>query len=176
MKHVRGEAKYILMSCPQQLCAGCVYVFLRRSPDTLRTVALLRAFISQPRNTRTLKYSQGCPKQMLRVAGAVFILYVLLTLNQRCPQRNFLRACSTPDCLKKTWQQELENSCFSAQLVGISDYPKLGSPRGSARPRPGSQGVSLPFSTSSPSPSSVCLCLSGSLAGKAAESRASSPI
>lgn len=76
-----GRSQIHWMVCPQQLYDGCIYVFLHSSLDTLHTaLAPWKALNSQLRNTLTLKFSQGCPKQMLRVAAAVFIFSVLVTL------------------------------------------------------------------------------------------------
>lgn len=66
-----------------------VYAALNSSPDTSNAaLAPWKAVNSQLKKIHTLKYSQGCPKQMLWVAAAVFIFSVR--------KANFL--LSTPDC------------------------------------------------------------------------------
>lgn len=158
-KSFRGEAKYILIFRPPALLDVCLSS-CRARPTVCAQPSHSRLTHDQKHTedlTHTLK--PGMPKQ--RCTG----VNLPVCLDFECPQCSFLRARCAPDCLKKTWRQELENSCFSAQVVGISDHPKQDSPRGSGRPEPHSHSVSLPLAVSSPCPTPVYLCLFGSLAG-----------
>lgn len=96
------EAKCMVMLCPQQLYAGCVYIFSRSSPDTLRAaLALRKALNSQPRTHTYLEVQPEVPKTNAHGrCGGVYLL-CSLDFESKCPRGNFLRACSTPDCLKK---------------------------------------------------------------------------
>lgn len=98
---------------------GYVYVFLQNAQDTLRTALALQ--LTQDKKHRGLNtYLEARDAQNKCFTGVNFPC----CLDFECPQGNFLRALCAADCLKKTWRQELENSCFYAQVVGVSHHPK----------------------------------------------------